>query len=422
MKRLLRDKKFKMELKEIYIENFKSFKSCKVELEKFNVVVGKNMSGKTNLIEFFKLLRKIYGENTYVENVGNPFIEWWGYNNVVFMHNENLTIKFSLKFKDKANDKEKFIVYEGEITGAHGNFKIIKDAIDTGEYKIVKEGGKINIIQHDLSGTTNFILEGSFARPSRLIRVVGEDDVVYKPIIRFMKEDFKRFIFSEFPESLFEEVVPYFDKILNFIKNTIILKDINAVEISAPLNLSKNVVLAENGKNLANVLHTLMLQNGEIPKGIRTSLSYIFPDVSVFVALTEDGRIFIKVRENDLELLPPSISTGFFKFLTLITAIELKPALIVIDEIENSLYAKAIEFLIDELKNSKSQVIITTHSPVVVDLVYPEIKDLIVVKKENHESVFEKLQKEEEEKIKKELSEEGITLSEKWLYGRIKND
>jgi len=106
----------------------------------------------------------------------------------------------------------------------------------------------------------------------------------------------------------------------------------------------------------------------------------------------------------------------------LITAIELKPALIVIDEIENSLYAKTIEFLIDELKNSKSQVIITTHSPVVVDLVYPEIKDLIVVKKENHESVFEKIQKEEEEKIKKELDEEGITLSEKWLYGRIKND
>ncbi len=405
-----------MELKEIYIENFKSFKSCKVELEKFNVVVGKNASGKTNLIEFFKLLRKIY-----VEGGGNPFIEWWGYNNVVFMHDENLTIKFSLKFKDRVNDKEKFIVYEGEITGAHGNFEIIKDAIDTEEYKIVKEGGKINILQYDLSGTTNLILEGSFARPSPPY-TVGIFDVVYKPIIQFRKEDFKRFIFSEFHEPLFDEVVPYFDKILNFIKNTIILKDINAVEISAPLNLSKNVVLAENGKNLANVLHTLMLQNAEIPKGIRTSLSYIFPDVSVFVGLTEDGRIFIKVRENDLELLPPSISTGFFKFLTLITAIELKPALIVIDEIENSLYAKTIEFLIDELKNSKSQVIITTHSPVVVDLVYPEIKDLIIVKKENHESVFEKIQKEEEEKIKKELSEEGITLSEKWLYGRIKND
>jgi len=409
-----------MELKEIYIENFKSFKSCKVELEKFNVVVGKNASGKSNLIEFFKLLRKIYV--AYAEGGNNPFIEWLGYNNVVFMHNENLTIKFSLKFKDKANDKEKFIVYEGEITGAYGNFKIIKDAIDTGEYKIVKEGGKINIIQHDLSGTTNLILEGSLAELSPPY-TVGAFDVLHKPIIQFRKEDFKRFIFSEsFPESLFEEVVPYFDKILNFIKNTIILKDINVVEISAPLNLSKDVVLAENGKNLANVLHTLMLQNGEIPKGIRTSLSYIFPDVSVFVGLTEDGRIFIKVRENDLELLPPSISAGFFKFLTLITAIELKPALIVIDEIENSLYAKAIEFLIDELKNSKSQVIITTQSPVVVDLVYPEIKDLIVVKKENHESVFEKLQKEEEEKIKKELGEEGITLSEKWLYGRIKND
>lgn len=67
-----------MKLKKIEIKNFKSLKDCPIDLRDFNVVVGPNASGKTNLVELFKLLRKIY-----VDREPFPFLDWWGYDNVV---------------------------------------------------------------------------------------------------------------------------------------------------------------------------------------------------------------------------------------------------------------------------------------------------------------------------------------------------
>ncbi len=41
-----------------------------------------------------------------------------------------------------------------------------------------------------------------------------------------------------------------------------------------------------------------------------------------------------------LELPAPGISDGFYKALTLLTALESEPSLLVVDEVENSLHAK----------------------------------------------------------------------------------
>src|SRR5258708_40181468 len=46
-------------LKSIEIRNFRSFKEAKLDLGLRNVLVGPNMSGKSNLIEVFRLLRRL---------------------------------------------------------------------------------------------------------------------------------------------------------------------------------------------------------------------------------------------------------------------------------------------------------------------------------------------------------------------------
>ena len=48
-----------LRLKEIHIKNFKSLRDCKLKLGNFNVLVGANATGKTNLVDLFLLLRKI---------------------------------------------------------------------------------------------------------------------------------------------------------------------------------------------------------------------------------------------------------------------------------------------------------------------------------------------------------------------------
>lgn len=403
-----------MILKEIYVENFKSLKECRIKLEKFNVVVGQNASGKSNLVDVFRLLKKIY-----VERADNPFIEWWGYRNVVSDHKEELPITIQLKFED---EKDKGL-FEVVISGTGGSFEIIKEIFEVKGLRIEKEEHKLII---EYQGLGKVIVDRnfpSFERFSPFHHFLLDHE--FWDGLSYAKEKFEKEHAQQIPEILnvLTEITknPRYSKkalkISDLIKNTIILKDINVVEIKSPINPTKSITLAEDGRNMVNVLYNLFLENGQIPDGIKTLVSYIFPNTKIKFKLTEDGRVLMNISENELNLLPPNISNGFFKFLTIITALELKPALIIIDELENSLYPKTIELIVDEFKNSETQAIITTHSPVVVDLVYPDIKDLVLVKKENGKSSF--ISVEDEEKIREELDKYEITLSEKWLYGRI---
>lgn len=47
-----------MEVSRIIIKNFKNLKDVEIRPKKFNVLIGPNGSGKTNFIEFFKLLKE----------------------------------------------------------------------------------------------------------------------------------------------------------------------------------------------------------------------------------------------------------------------------------------------------------------------------------------------------------------------------
>ena len=114
--------------------------------------------------------------------------------------------------------------------------------------------------------------------------------------------------------------------------------------------------------------------------------------------------------------MPWSLPEGFYKVLAILTALELKPSLLIIDEIENSLHPETLETIIDEIKDSGIQTILTTHSPAVVDIVEPE--DLVLVERgEEGESVVRRV--EDPEEVKAHLREIGITLSERWLYGKL---
>ncbi|MCD6512239.1 MAG: AAA family ATPase, partial [Thermoplasmata archaeon] len=48
-----------MSISRIEVKNFKSFKELKIDIGKFNVLIGTNASGKSNFVNIFKFLRDI---------------------------------------------------------------------------------------------------------------------------------------------------------------------------------------------------------------------------------------------------------------------------------------------------------------------------------------------------------------------------
>ncbi|MFX0008957.1 MAG: AAA family ATPase [Candidatus Hermodarchaeota archaeon] len=123
----------------------------------------------------------------------------------------------------------------------------------------------------------------------------------------------------------------------------------------------------------------------------------------------------MKIFEEDIEIHPPGISDGFYKFLAILTALDQDASIVVIDEIENSLYAENLQYIIDELKHAERPIVIATHSPTVVDLI--DLEDLIIVEKTAEGSVLKRIK--DVEKLKEKLHEQGITYSESWLYGNF---
>ncbi|MDD5616523.1 MAG: AAA family ATPase [Candidatus Methanoperedens sp.] len=454
----------KSSLKKVFIKNFKSLHDCEIDIGKLNVVVGANASGKSNLIEAFRLLKKIY-----VEKDINPFSEWWGYNNVVWQRKEELSITIGLLFDIEGYD----VYFESVCIGAGGKFQIMREVLDVRGYVRFEKKGEWIAIVHNPDFITDVIknplkYEASPKVRAKLKKVKSQltKEIKYqldleKRLLEYSffdltigdgfteKKTDKHFILSNFPASIWssqiskkpEEITilcpaiyyeeefedgthfllpeSFFeiakDSIIESFRKLSIIYPLNIRSMKVPQPFRREETLKEDGTNIASVYHTIYLKEGKIPEQIYNPLTMVFPKIDVRPHLTDDGRVMIKFSEDGLELLPPNTSDGFYKILTLLTAIYLKPPLLIIDEIENSLHPETLELILDTIKISDTQAIITTHSPVVVDMT--DLSNIILVDKEQGESKFKRIK--DPEKIKEFLIKKGITFSEGWIYGDL---
>jgi len=461
----------KASLKKVFIKNFKSLHDCEIDIGKMNVVVGANASGKSNLIEAFRLLKKIY-----IEKDPFPFLEWWGYENVVWQRKEELPIIIGLLFDIEGYD----IYFETNFTGAGGKFQILREIFEIKGYvKVEKEGewiaakndadfieniiknsnkyeirhgGKIrlkkeknqyiqnrkirldsdqNLLEYSISENiiwvSTEIIEkstgkkfGNFILAQKLIGQWNKQSDAKPEQIKILCPSFG---YKEYfpPESLYDTFI---SASLCQIAASTIYYIINKMSILYPLNIRlmkipqpfrREEILKEDGSSLASVFHSIYLKEGKIPEEIYNPLSLVFPKIDVRPHITDDGRVMIKFFEDGFGLLPPNTSDGIYKILTVLIAIYLKPPLLIVDEIENSLHPETLALILDTIKASDIQAIITTHSPVVVDMTEPD--DMVLVEKEQGESRFKRIK--DPDKLRDFLKEKGITFSTGWLYGEI---
>lgn len=85
------------------LHNIKSFKdSGDIEIKPITIILGKNSTGKSSLIRFPIVLKQTLNENIAPLLFYGKLLDYGNFEDVVFLHQENLNLSFSLKFSERS--------------------------------------------------------------------------------------------------------------------------------------------------------------------------------------------------------------------------------------------------------------------------------------------------------------------------------
>jgi predicted ATPase len=164
--------------------------------------------------------------------------------------------------------------------------------------------------------------------------------------------------------------------------------------------IDDNRFLRSDGSNIASLLYRFKVGHEQEYKLIRNTIRRIAPFFDDFVLearALDETRIRLEWRHNNSDAFfdVSSFSDGTLRFIALATLLlqpkALKPSIILLDEPELGLHPSAITVLGAMIRTAAvdAQIIISTQSPMLLDLFEPE--EVIVVERDSESTKLSRL-------------------------------
>lgn len=151
-----------------------------------------------------------------------------------------------------------------------------------------------------------------------------------------------------------------------------------------------DVRLVNDGSNVADFLLDLRRQDAKAFDGIVETMAYVLPyarDIQPTLSSSEiERKAWLQLSEDTFKVPGWLLSTGTLRMLALLALLRhpKPPPLIVVEEIENGLDPRSIHLIVGEIRSAvlsgATQVIVTTHSPYLLDLL--TLAHLVVVERD----------------------------------------
>jgi predicted ATPase len=166
----------------------------------------------------------------------------------------------------------------------------------------------------------------------------------------------------------------------------------------APRLSADRVKLSPNASNLGHYLLDLYKLDIDAFNGLVETLQYVLPyakdlQVQATSPAELERRIYLKMTEGNFQVPGWLLSTGTLRVVAILALLRhpFPPPLIIIEELENGLDPRTINLLVEEIRQAiesgKTQVIITTHSPYLLDLLH--LSQIVIVERnEQGEPIF----------------------------------
>ncbi len=156
-----------------------------------------------------------------------------------------------------------------------------------------------------------------------------------------------------------------------------------------PKRTGREVQLNKDGSNIAKYLLNLRKLNPAAFNSVLEALRHLLPyakDLQVVLSSELKRSVYLQLTEGECQIADWLLSTGTLRIVALLALLRhpKPPSLIVIEEIENGLDPRTLQFILEEIRNvvnsGKSQVILTTHSPYFLDLL--QLEHIVLVERD----------------------------------------
>lgn len=315
-------------IEKISIRNFKSAGNLTLPLSKFNCFIGMNGVGKSTILQAIDFISQLM-----VGNVQNWLISrGWIVQDLNCKLFKASNILISVEYRTQ--EGQLLTWYAGfnrhDLRCSWERIKLDEDVIFTSRGHEYQTGGRKQPI--------SFIFQGS--------------------ILSQLKGD-------ELPKSILE----FRDS----------LRHIRSLELLSPHLLRKRARtedrdIGAGGEKLSGYLHNI---KGEAKEHLLALLKMFYPDLIDFrVASLRAGwkklMVVEQFGEQKLETEATHLSDGLLRILAVLAQAESDHPLVLLDEIENGINPEIIEKLVDILVNAHQQIIVTTHSPMILNYLEDE--------------------------------------------------
>jgi ABC-type lipoprotein export system ATPase subunit len=323
----------RMRIQSIEVNNFKSLVDFELELAKFSCLIGLNGVGKSTVLQFIDFLSQL------VRGDMKGWLEerQWKPRDVRSKLTSKKNVEFCVRFED---DKGKPAGHWEAHYNPWGN-RCTWERIDM----------------------LDFVLETTSSEV-RVIKVKGHSasDGDWKSPLTFSYE-------GSILSSLKEGLLP--KSILNC---KTFFRAVESLDMLTPERLRQktrdaNGSLGHGGRNLSAFLYDLgTTGQNELAKKLKKA----YPQLrQIFVRSLRSGWKQLHAREmfGDTKLWTEArhINDGLLRLLAILAEVASKHSLILFDEIENGINPEVVEFVIDILVKAGQQVLVTTHSPMILN-------------------------------------------------------
>lgn len=363
------------------IRNFRSIKKAQLRLGALTIFVGPNGAGKSNILDALRFVSEALSVtplHALTLRGGVAAVRRKGLRG----HPNHFTIRLEVELPD-----HQYAIYAFTV-GAHpkGEFKIHREicnirgpaafdklefAIESGEFRVLPKGVEPSI-SHDRLALTLVSAKSGF-----------------------------RQLYDFLTNMRFYNLVPEL--------------------MRKPQEPDPGSVLYRDGANAAAVVRELRTSDGEL-REVCDFLGKVVPgirEVEHYRSGAHETMLFKQdvgdaKKKQPLTFLPPNISDGTLRVLGVLLSVyqRSRPTLLGIEEPESTVHPAAAEVLFDAIRHGtrRSQIMVTTHSPELIDHKNVKTEELRAVEMVRGETVVTELDRASREAIKERLCTPGDLL------------